>query len=319
MSRPESFAPVAITRRSGFDESVHFGAVVGLGRNGDIEFAVGEPTTSIYPRSSNKPMQAVAMVRAGLDLPPELLALVCASHDGTPAHLDAARRILATVGLDESSLANTPDLPLDEASAEAVLRAGGGPTALQMNCSGKHSGMLVTSAVNGWPVDPSYLSPDHPLQRHVTSTIDDLVAEEHVHIGVDGCGTPAHVVSLVGLARAFRSIAAGSAGDAGDAVYRGMTTHPEMVGGTNRDVTILMRNVAGLMAKDGADGVFAAALPDGRAVALKIADGANRARPPVMLAALRRLGIDTSAAEPMVVQWILGHGEHVGEVRAIAP
>ena len=154
---------------------------------------------------------------------------------------------------------------------------------------------------------------------HITASIDELVAERHSHIGVDGCGSPAHVFSLLGLARGFRSIATGAAGIAGDAVYQAMTSHPEMVGGNGRDVTQFMRNVTGLMAKDGADGVFAAALPDGRAVAMKIADGANRARPPVMLAALRSLGVDASAVEPMVTQWILGHGEHVGEVRAIAP
>jgi L-asparaginase II len=298
---------------------VHFGAVVGLSRAGEIEFAVGDPSTLIYPRSSNKPMQAVAMVRAGLQLPPELLALVCASHDGTPIHLAAARRLLATAGLDERSLANTADLPLDRAAAEAVLRSGGGPTQLQMNCSGKHGGMLVTSAINGWPTDPGYLSPDHPLQQHISATIDDLAGERHSHTGVDGCGSPAHVISLAGLARAFRAIATGSADDAGRQVYAAMTTHPEMVGGNGRDVTHFMRHVPGLIAKDGADGVFAAAMPDGRAVALKIADGANRARPPVMVAALRAVGIDVSAVEPLVMEWVLGHGRHVGEVRAIAP
>jgi len=319
MATPDAFAPVAITRRSGFDESIHFGAVVGLSSSGEIEFSVGDASTPIYPRSSNKPMQAVAMARAGLQLPPELLALVCASHDGTPMHTAAARRILATAGLDERSLANTADLPLDDAAAEAVLRAGGGPTPLQMNCSGKHSGMVVTSAINNWPTDASYLTPDHPLQLHITTTIDDLAGEDHRHIGVDGCGSPAHVISLTGLARAFRAIATGSAGEAGDQVYTAMTTHPAMVGGDGRDVTHFMGLVPGLMAKDGADGVFAAALPDGRAVALKIADGANRARPPVMVAALRALGLDVSALEPLVVQWVLGHGRHVGEVRAIAP
>ena len=319
MATPDAFAPVAITRRSGFDESVHFGAVVGLSTAGEVEFSVGDPSAPIYPRSSNKPMQAVAMVRAGLRLQPDLLALVCASHDGTPVHLAAARRILATAGLDERSLANTADLPLDRAAAETVLRAGGGPTPLQMNCSGKHSGMVVTSAINEWPTDAGYLSPDHPLQQHITATIDDLAGEGHSHIGVDGCGSPAHVISLVGLARAFRTIATGSGGDAGDQVYAAMTMYPEMVGGDGRDVTHFMLHVPGLMAKDGADGVFAAAMPDGRTVALKIADGANRARPPVMVAALRALGIDVSTVEPLVMQWVLGHGRHVGEVRAIAP
>ena len=111
MPTPESFVPVAITDRSGLDESVHFGAVVALGPGGDIEFAVGDPLAIVYPRSSNKPMQAVAMVRAGLSLPPDLLALVCASHDGTPMHTDGALRILAGAGLDEAALANTRSLP----------------------------------------------------------------------------------------------------------------------------------------------------------------------------------------------------------------
>jgi L-asparaginase II len=319
MTTPEAFVPVAVTRRSGLDESVHFGAVVGLSSNGDIEFAVGDPTTLIYPRSSNKPMQAVAMVRCGLSLPPELLALVCASHDGTPMHLAAARRILAMADLDELALANTPDLPLDESAAEALLRAGGTRTALQMNCSGKHSGMLLTSAINGWPTDATYLSPDHPLQQRTTATLDELADERHSHIGVDGCGAPAHAMSLIGLARSFRSIAIGAAGASGDAVHAAMTGHPEMVGGDGRDVTHFMRAIPGLMAKDGADGVFAAALPDGRAVAVKIADGGHRARPPVMVAALRALGVDTARVEPLVTEWIVGHGQHVGEVRAIAP
>lgn len=319
MATVDDFAPVAVTTRSGFDESVHHGAVVALGPSGDIEFAVGRPEALVYPRSSNKPMQAVAMVRAGLSLPAELLALVCASHDGTALHLDGARRILASAGLADVDLANTPSMPLDDESALAVLRSGGGPTALQMNCSGKHSGMLATCVHNGWRHDASYLDVDHPLQRCITDTIDELCDEPHAHIGIDGCGAPAHVMSLVGLARAFRNIATGRGGAACVEVREAMTSHPVMVGGVERDVTLLMQRVPGLMAKDGADGVFAAALPDGRAVAMKIADGGDRARPPVMLAALARLGIDTSEAAPLMESRIMGHGRQVGTVRAVAP
>lgn len=317
MSALDAYVPVAVTQRSGFDESVHFGAVVALDTDGSIAFAVGDSQVSIYPRSSNKPLQALAMVRAGLDLPAELLALVCASHDGTLRHLAAARRILATAGLDEQALGNTPDLPLDEHSAHEVLRHGGGRTPLQMNCSGKHSGMLATCVANGWAHDLTYLDVDHPLQQRITDTIADVTGASVLHIGVDGCGAPAHVMPLVGLARAFRSIAIGAAGAAGRAVYAAMTGHPDMVGGEHRDVTAFMRLVPGLMAKDGADGVFAAALPDGRAVALKIADGANRARPPVMAGALARLGVDVEAAAPVVAQHVRGHGRIVGTVRSL--
>ncbi|MEI6495937.1 MAG: asparaginase [Actinomycetota bacterium] len=316
----EAYVPVAITSRSGCDESVHFGALVALDTDGSVAFSVGDPTVPIFPRSSNKPMQAMAMVRAGLSLPPELLALVCASHDGTPMHLDAARRILASAGLDDAALANTADFPLDTDASEAVLRAGGTRTSLAMNCSGKHSGMLATCVHNGWAHDASYLHPQHPLQEGITATIAELAEEPLPHIGVDGCGAPAHVLSMVGLARCFRTIAMGASGAGGDAagqVYRAMTEYPQMVGGERRDVTAFMRHIPGLMAKDGADGVFAAALPDGRAVALKIADGANRARPPVMVAALARLGIDVAAVAPLVEEHLYGHGHVVGNVRAL--
>lgn len=317
MAEPESFVPVAITRRSGIDESVHFGAVVALAADGSVDFAVGDPGVLIYPRSSTKPLLGTAMVDAGLRLPPELLALACASHGGMAMHTAGALRILASAGLTEAALANTPDLPLDEPTAEAVLRAGGGRTSLQMNCSGKHSAMLATCVLNGWASGATYLSPDHPLQRSISVVVDRLAGEPHAHVGIDGCGAPAHAMSLAGLAHAFRRIANGDAGDAGRAVYAAMTSNPEMVGGPRNDVTVFMRHVPGLMAKDGAEGVFAAALPDGRALAIKIADGAERARPPVMLAALAAMGVDVSAVAPLLVQAINGHGRPVGEVRSL--
>ncbi|MEO6156280.1 MAG: asparaginase [Ilumatobacteraceae bacterium] len=313
MAVPEAFAPVAITTRSGFDESVHFGAVVCLGASGQVEHTIGDPSVEIYPRSSMKPLQATAMVRNGLRLPPRLLALVCASHDGTPTHVAAAGQILATAGLTEDDLANTPGLPLDAASAQQILCGGGGPARVTMNCSGKHSGMLATCVINGWDADATYLHPDHPLQAAITATVDELAEETHLHIGIDGCGAPAHVISLIGLARAFRAIAI-----EGAAVAEAMTGYPVMVGGRERDVTRLMDQVPGLLAKDGAEGVFAAALPDGRAVAVKIADGAGRARIPVMLAALSRIGINVDELRALLAAPVLGHGQPVGEVRALS-
>ena len=145
----QSFVPLAVADRNGHDESVHFGALVLLDRRGEVLFALGDPHLEIYPRSSLKPLQAWAMVEAGLDLPDDLLALVCASHDGRTLHLDGVRRILASADLDESSLANTPDLPLVADEAERVLLAGGRRTSIQQNCSGKHAGMLATCRHNG--------------------------------------------------------------------------------------------------------------------------------------------------------------------------
>lgn len=317
MSRADSFVPIAQTTRSGAPESLHFGAVVALDRDGSVVARAGDPSVVIYPRSSNKPLQALAMVRNGLELPPDLLALVCASHDGTPMHLDAARRILATAGLDESALRNTADLPLDQGSAEDVLRAGGTRTALQQNCSGKHAGMLATCVVNGWPLD-TYLDHEHPLQQAIDAVLPSLTDETLGHVGVDGCGAPAHAMSLLGLARAFRNIATGAAGLDAEQVATAMRDHAEMVGGETRDVTRFMRHVPGLVAKDGAEAVFVAALPDGRAVAVKVADGSNRACPVAMVSALHILGVDVSEVAPLVRRPILGHGHEVGAVSLLA-
>lgn len=316
MTRSDSFVPLAQTTRSGFPESTHFAVAVALAHDGTVAFAAGDPTIEIYPRSSNKPMQALAMVRNGLTLPPELLALVCASHDGTPAHLDGVRRILASAGLDDAALMNTPDLPLDDASRERVLRDGGRRSALQQNCSGKHSGMLATCVINGWPLD-AYLDPTHPLQRAIDDVLPSLTGEPLGHVGVDGCGAPAHVMSLLGLARAFRSIAIAGPGTGSASIAEAMTAHPEMVGGDERDVTRLMRGVPGLVAKDGAEAVFAAALPDGRAVAVKVSDGSGRACAPIVIEALRLLDVDIAEIARRVREPIMGHGREVGEVSVL--
>ena len=115
--------------------------------------------------------------------------------------------------------------------------------------------MLVTCAVNGWPLD-SYLDQDHPLQRHLTTVVERLGGEAVAHVGIDGCGAPAHTLTLTGLARAFAAVAGAPSGSPMAAVRVAMTTHPDMVGGTERDVTALMVAVPGLVAKDGAEGVL---------------------------------------------------------------
>jgi L-asparaginase II len=304
----DAFEPVAVTTRSGMEESVHAGAAVVLAADGSVVWSVGDPHVAIYPRSSNKPMQADAMLRLGLGLTPEQLALACASHDGTPRHVDVVRTTLAAVALEDGALANTPDLPLEQAAADALLAAGGRRAPITMNCSGKHAAMLATCVRRGWSV-ADYLAFDHPLQLAITERIEALSGGV-THIGVDGCGAPAHAMALSGLARSFATLAAEQG-----RVWSAMTAHPELVAGDRRDATRLMRAVPGLMAKDGAEGVFAAALPNGVAAAVKIADGAARAAGVVLAAALRAAGVDVPADAAGAP--ILGHGRPVGEVRPL--
>jgi len=318
MNPIDRYVPVAVVERSGAIESFHTGVMVALRPDGSVAAAVGDPCVVVYPRSSNKPVQATAMVEAGLELPPDLLALACASHSGTAAHLAGVRRVLRDHGLDESNLANTEGLPIGPEALADHLRAGGSASRVTMNCSGKHAAMLATCVVNGWPIDESYLDAAHPLQRRITNVLGRLAGEEPAGIGVDGCGAPAHRLSLLGLARAMSSIVRGETPAAAQ-VARAMAAYPEMVGGPGRQVTDLMRAVPGMMAKDGADGVFIAALPGGATVAAKIADGTDRALLLLVAAGLASLGVDVGAFESIWRVPVLGHGHPVGAVRPIGP
>jgi L-asparaginase II len=255
------------------------------------------------------------MVRAGLPLEGELLALAVASHSGEPFHLDGVRRILAAVDLPLTALRTPADLPLGDAERVRWIAEGRGPEPLAMNCSGKHAAMLATCVVNGWPTD-GYLAARHPLQRALLDATEELTGDTVAAVGTDGCGAPVLAVTLVGLARAFRRIATAPPGTAEARVAAAMAGHPAMLGGSGRDVTRLVQALPGLVAKDGAEGVYAAALPDGRAVALKVDDGSARARGPALVAALRRLGVDAPELDDIARMTLLGGGEPVGEVRS---
>jgi len=299
--------------RSGYVEGGHHGSVVALHPDGSTALALGSLERPVFPRSSNKPLQAVGMLDAGWEpASPEQLALAIASHSGEPGHLEVVRSMLEGIG--EQALGTPPMLPLNEAAAHALLAAGAVATPLTMNCSGKHAAMLATCQVRGWPLI-GYLAPDHPLQQVIKATLERLAGEPVRHVAVDGCGAPQHALTLPGLARAFARIARedGSLRRTAEA----MRSCPWHVGGSGRDVTLLMQGIPGLIAKDGAEGVYAAALPDGSAVALKIDDGAGRARTPVLVAALRALGVEAAVLDELATTPVLGGGRPVGEVRVV--
>ena len=308
-------APLAVQTRDGIVESVHYGSVIATAADGQILLAAGEPLAPFYPRSALKPLQAVAMVRAGLDLPDELLALAAASHSGAATHRDGARRILDLHGLTAGDLENSTDLPYGAREREDWLGDGGQATQLAQNCSGKHAAMAATCVINGWPVQ-GYLDPAHPLQQLVARTVVDLTGEDPQATTTDGCGTPLFALTLRGMARAFGRLAAAGSGGAEAAVARAMRRYPEMVAGEDRDVTALMRLVPGLLAKDGFEGVQLVGLPDGRAVAVKVSDGGDRARMPVTVRILAALDVDTSPLARLAATPVLGGGRPVGLLQA---
>jgi L-asparaginase II len=303
--------------RSGVVESTHAASVVALRADGSVALALGALDVPLFPRSSNKPLQAVGLLDAGWEPADDAcLALATASHSGEPRHLEVVRRTLAAAGLDESALGCPPLLPLSEAAAHALLASGGSASRVTMNCSGKHAAMLATCVANGWPVE-GYLAPGHPVQVALQDAIEDLAEEPVRHVAVDGCGAPQHALTLTGLARAFSALV--TRDGACRRTAEAMRAHPGLVGGTGRDVTALLEGVPGLVCKDGAEGVYAAALADGSAVAVKVADGATRAATPVLVGGLRALGVTAEVLDRLATTPVLGGGVPVGELRLAGP
>ena len=294
--------------RDGVVESEHRGFLVMLNFDGSIFKSLGDIDTKVFPRSAIKCAQASAMVRNGLVLEPRLLALAQSSHSGGDIHMDGAREILASVGLDESALQCALDRPIGEAEKRAW---GEKPAArIAMNCSGKHSAMLATCVKNGWPIE-SYLEQSHPLQLAIKAELENLAGETITLTSTDGCGAPLFLISVIGLARAIRNITI-STDPVHKSVMDAARAFPEMVGGVGRHNTEMMQQVPGLFMKDGAEAVNVTSLSDGRAFAIKVSDGSQRAFRTIVHACLKEFGIDS----PFTPEKVMGGPRVIGTIRA---
>lgn len=311
-------APLARVTRSGFTESEHLGSVAIVDASGDLLAWAGDPDAPTFARSALKPIQAaVSLARIDGTLPDDLVALMTGSHNGEEAHVRGVRRLLRRAGLGVSALACPPDRPARRADAARVARS----SAVFHNCSGKHAGMLLACVERGWDTG-TYVAPTHPLQRAVTRAVRDA-ADVEPEIGVDGCGVPVFRMPLRALATVFARLARPERlGDLAEPAARAasaMRAHPFLVAGTGRSDTELMSAIPGLLTKVGAEGVHCAALLDrGVGIAVKIADGSERAKTPVMLQALVAAGALGAGAlvglEHLSRPNVLGGGRPVGAI-----
>jgi L-asparaginase II len=325
---PQTFAAadaveLAVVDRSGFIESRHSGIAIVLNADGTIAQKLGDPSSLILPRSSLKPLQALACLTAGAPLEGERLGLATASHSGTDRHVGVVRDILALAQIGEDALACPAAWPGDTATRDEMVRELGQPARIRMNCSGKHAAMPLTSVVNGW--DPEgYLSPEHPVQVLIRETVERLIGEKVSATAVDGCGAPVYAMTLFGLARAVHRIGNSSTTSpfalhrSAGAMVEAVRADPWTIDGPGRADTIAIERL-GVFAKGGAEGVMVMVAPDGTTVALKMLDGSGRAATAVALRLLERHGAlaspdvtDTMSRLPLAVT---GGGQDVGAIR----
>jgi L-asparaginase II len=313
--------PRALVRvvRNGLQESEHEFHVAVADDSGRLVAHAGDPRRRVFARSSMKPVQAsVSASLIAHRITDRHLALMCASHNGENVHVRVVRSLLATGGLDESALGNTPGWPLDREAAARVR----GPTRIRHNCSGKHAGMVVASASSGWRVD-TYLRPSHPLQKAILAAVRAGTGAEGIVIGVDGCGAPVFGMPLAAMAVVFaRLVRPERFGDLAEDVARStaaMRANPYLVAGRRREDTAIMQAAPNLVVKSGAEALLCAAdVESGLGVAVKVADGGDRAAPPALLRALELLGVVSAsqlrALDRFARPWVTGGGRRVGRL-----
>lgn len=302
-------SPILIeVTRGDLVESRHLGSAVAVDAQGRAAAAWGDPDLVVYGRSAIKPLQALPLVESGaaerFGLGDAELALACGSHGGEPAHVSLGEAWLDRLGLSPAALECGAHPPLHEPSAQALLRAGQAPGAVHNNCSGKHTGMLTHAVHLGEPTR-GYIAPDHPVQQRVRAALEAMTGLNlSVAVrGIDGCGLPQYGLPLRALARAMANLAdpSGLPAERRAAVLRlraAMIAQPFHLAGTGRFCTDMIQATAGrTLVKSGAEGVYVGILPtQGLGVALKIHDGAARARPVALGAILRHLGALDEAA-----------------------
>jgi L-asparaginase II len=299
---------LAKVTRGDLVESLHLGHLIVLNADGSTYLSKGSPELPIYPRSAIKSLQAAAMLKAGLKVDADELAIISASHSGSQNHIDLVTKMLTSRDISISQLKNAVDKPLGE--KEKSSWGDKAPSQLAQNCSGKHAGMLITCQQNGWDMK-SYLDLDHPLQVAIKNEIEALAGEKVSAVSVDGCGAPLFAISLIGLAIAISNLVK-SKEDSCQQIILACMKYPELVAGEARLTTRMMKAVPGLFMKEGAEGVQVCALSDGRVIAIKIIDGSWRPVAPIIMEIFKRWGVEM----PDESVKIYGGASVIGEVIA---
>jgi len=333
--------PLVEVTRGSIVESVHYGSLCLADAQGNTLLSLGDQTMPFFLRSSAKPFQLLAFLEQGgtdhFDFEPREIAIMCASHSGTPAHIETLEHLQAKAGIKESLLQCGVHTPYHKPSAEQLLIEGKAPHPNHNNCSGKHTGMLSFAKMIGASLD-TYLENSHPVQKAILKTFCEMcgVEESSVELGVDGCTAPVFAVPLAAAARGYARLCQPQGLEEHRAaacrlITNAMPAHADMVAGPERfDTDAMFIGQGAFISKLGAEGYRGIGILPGRArglegglgLTMKIIDGDpnTRATPVIAMALLKALGVldETQAAalrkydRRAITNW---RGKEIGEIR----
>lgn len=307
---------LARVTRSGVTESVHDGAVAVVDTSGGLVASCGDIDWTYFARSSIKPFQATVSLEHGAELPPEWLALACASHTGAPIHISTVLAMLASSGLSEGELRTPPDWPVGGHRDRLLLASRTRPQRVFHNCSGKHAAFLMACVASGWDL-ATYPEPSHALQEEVRAIMEDVTGQSGLEVGIDGCGAPTFTVSTRSLATAFARL---GNDERFNRVFEAMHRFPRLTSGLGKPDAEFAIHTHGV-AKRGAEGNLGLSVRGRGAVAIKIADGDSRAIGPVVTDVLTQLDwVTPSMARALAAATrvpMSGGGREVGTVESV--
>src|SRR5256885_4535871 len=342
------FAPMFVESwRGSIVESRHRVHVAIVDAAGRLVARAGDPDYATFWRSAAKPFQALPLVADGVadrfGLGSEELAIACASHSSEPRQVELVREFLKKVGCGERDLLCGPHPPLSEAVAKDYQTRGVRLTAVYSNCSGKHTGMLALARHHGWPTE-FYTRPEHPVQQRCLEEVSRWtdVPAQRLGTATDGCGVVCYALPLRNMAVAYARLAVqtrnaegGTRNSGGELppnvprsafplprseafrVVGSMLRHPELIAGSGRPCTEMMRAHPGrVLTKVGAEGVYSAlVIPESLGIALKVEDGNSEAAALAVAAGLTQPRGEAPPAALTVPARLKSRGDKVGELR----
>lgn len=312
-----------------FTENIHYGSIAVVNQGGQLIASVGDPDFITFSRSTIKPFQASPLINddgvTDLGLTTQEIAVMCSSHSGEQMHLQEVLSLLKKSDSQVTDLQCGCHTPLFYGVNDQKPPKGSVWNESHNNCSGKHAGMLAWCHLHGKPKS-NYLDLGHPLQQAIRRNLSIWcdTPESSFAMGIDGCSAPNYGLPLRALALSYARLADNKRGETAKLLFNAMTTYPELVSGTKRhDLAFMTAGNKDWVAKVGADGVQLIGIRSaGLGIAVKVADGNQRAVIATAIEVLRQLGQIADVDSSVLADWarpVLKNvtGKTVGQVQPV--